>query len=249
MLRSFNLSVRMKKILLRVYLILVAYFLCALPLFAQFGELGIGIGATNYKGDLAKMPHLLSTRIGGELFYRLNLGDAVSWRIGGMIGLLSGDDELSNDPFQQARAHSFSGSVIELNTVLEYHFFTFRARKDFPKYSPYLFGGIAAAHLSINGNPEPDDDVPELPFINPVLPFGVGIKKVLNPRFILAAEFGTRLTFTDYLDRVSTPDNVTKFRRGNPETNDKYYFLSLSLSWRFNTVRCPDPMPQRTKRK
>ncbi len=217
---------------------------------AQKGEIGFGIGGTNYKGDLAKMPQLLSTRIGGEVFYRYHLGDAVSWKIGGMLGLLSGDDALSGDPFQKERNHSFSGSVIELHTTLEYHFFNFRGRKDFPKYSPYLFIGVAAAHFSINANPEPSDETPEPPFVNFVMPYGVGVKRVLSSRFILGFEWGTRHTFTDYLDRVGVPSTTTpKFRRGNAENNDKYFFLSVSLSYRFNSVKCPDPLPTRFRRK
>lgn len=217
--------------------------------FAQRGEIGIGLGATNYKGDLAKMPHLLSTRIGGELFYRNHLGEAVSWRIGGFLGLLSGDDALSSDAFQNARNYSFSGTAIELNTVLEYHFFNYRGRKAYPRYSPYLFGGVAASHLSINSNPEPSDDAEDLPFINLVLPYGVGVKYVLSKKFILGIELGTRQTFTDYLDRVSAQNATPKFQRGNPENNDKYYFLSFSLSYRFNSVKCPDPSPRRSRGK
>ncbi len=217
---------------------------------AQRGEIGIGLGATNYKGDLAKNPDLLSTRIGGELFYRYHLGESVSWRFGGMLGLLSGSDAHSSDPFQKERDYSFSGSVIELNTVLEYHFFNFRGRKAYPRYSPYLFVGIAAAHFTISGDPEPSDEVPNLPFINTTIPYGVGVKRIMSRKFILGIELGTRQTFTDYLDRVSEPQASTpKFSRGNPNNNDKYYFLSLALSYRFNSVKCPDPSPRRSRSK
>jgi hypothetical protein len=73
------------------------------------------------------------------------------------------------------------------------------------------------------------------------LPFGVGLKYVLAGQWNLGLEFGARKTFTDYLDDLGGNLNTTnKFQNGNPFSNDMYVFTSLSVSYTFYKIRCPN---------
>jgi hypothetical protein len=90
----------------------------------------------------------------------------------------------------------------------------------------------------------------------PVIPFGLGMRFRLGPFTNLAFEGGFRKTFTDYLDDVSTVHHdASKYPnalsyalsdrraengfplkkegdiRGNPDTDDAYFLLSVKLEY------------------
>ena len=81
------------------------------------------------------------------------------------------------------------------------------------------------------------------------MPFGIGYKMSVYEVVTLSLTISWRITFTDYLDDVSTTyvdaatlDDVTReladqsenkfnagFQRGNPNNNDKYGFIGLHI--------------------
>ena len=95
--------------------------------------------------------------------------------------------------------------------------------------------------------------------ISAVIPYGLGAKIKINPQIDLFAELSYRLTFTDYLDDVSTiydpskndlPSNdierilsdrraeagasereLTRNQRGNPDNNDGYFLFSIKVAY------------------
>lgn len=210
---------------------------------AQKFELGFGLGAFNYKGDAAPYVKYQNTRLGGNIHGRLNFNSALSLRVGLTIGGFAGDDQFQNDPYYQQRNFSFSGLVLEFNSLLEYHFFDLRKDKKVNKFSPYVFGGLGMASISArtqNLNPPNSNHS-----IQPVLPFGVGIKHALNDRFTINYEFATTKTFSDHADALidtQSQDNGSsnKLEQINYSNSDTYYYLGVSFSYRFIKVNCPD---------
>jgi hypothetical protein len=73
------------------------------------------------------------------------------------------------------------------------------------------------------------------------VPFGLGIKYILNPKWYIALEAGARKTFFDYLDNVSMGTNqlVKDYQYGNRYDNDSYYFVGLSITRTFYEIPCP----------
>jgi hypothetical protein len=100
------------------------------------------------------------------------------------------------------------------------------------------------------------------------IPIGAGITHSLSEHLNIGVEVAFRKTFTDYLDDVSktyapkdalisrygeisyrlsnrtweTNDKTldkAKSRRGNPETDDWYYFGGITLSYTFKENQCP----------
>ncbi|KXK24247.1 MAG: OmpA/MotB domain-containing protein [Bacteroidetes bacterium OLB12] len=62
------------------------------------------------------------------------------------------------------------------------------------------------------------------------IPFGVGMKYVLNPKYYLAVEFGMRKTFFDYLDNISDGDLQYKnYQYGNVFDYDNYFLWGFRL--------------------
>src|SRR5262249_16886607 len=86
--------------------------------------------------------------------------------------------------------------------------------------------------------------------IQPVIPFGGGVKLKAGPFFNLTFEGGIRKTFTDYLDDISKrdyPDPATLSSdparelsnrsggkaavRGNPEADDWYFMMNPRIQY------------------
>jgi Domain of unknown function (DUF6089) len=92
------------------------------------------------------------------------------------------------------------------------------------------------------------------------IPIGIGWKWALNEKWDISYEFGYRFTFTDYLDDVSTTYvNLTTLAnekgreaaalsyrgpgpfidgdvRGNPKTNDIYYFAGIKIGTSLSNI-------------
>lgn len=214
----------------------VALTLIAYSLSAQKSEVGFGIGTFNYTGDLARTYNILNSRPGVTAFYRANLSQVVSLRAALTGGGIGASDKRPIDAFAEARDASFSLFLMEASTVMEYHFMNWRDDKHILRFTPYLFGGLAIFGLSGT-----QDKATEYSNVQGAIPFGVGMKYILNPKWYLSFEFGARKTFFDYLDNVSAGSNqlVKNYQYGNPYDNDAYYFVGLSITRTFYEIPCP----------
>jgi hypothetical protein len=94
--------------------------------------------------------------------------------------------------------------------------------------------------------------------IQPVIPIGLGARIKVNPFFNVLIEGGYRITFTDYLDDVSStrypdpttlksdlsralsdrrpeigtqPSDYLKGKRGNPSNNDGYFIGNVTVQY------------------
>lgn len=215
---------------------LFCYFLlvnCSL-VFAQSSEVGFGLGTLNYTGDLVHSYNFKYSKPAATVFYRANLNKIVSFRTsltGGKIGA----SEIPLDAFATQRQASFNLFLMEVSSVLEYHFLNWRDSKRFVRFSPYLFGGLGL--FSISGEDEKNGDYSN---IQAAIPFGAGVKYIYNPKWYISLEFGIRKTFFDYLDNIGGADPRFKnYQYGNPNDDDHYYFLGITLTRTFYTIPCP----------
>lgn len=251
-------------------------------LVAQHFEVGVGGGPSNYFGDLgvnsaSGIINNMHMNVTGFVKYHLNptfnLGLSISH------GRISGDDRFSDNEEIRARNLSFRSPVTEIALRMDVNLPGFEPYNFRRPSSPYLFAGIAAFRF----NPEaffedrwvklqplgtegqgleayPDRDFYKLTQI--AIPMGAGFKYALSEFLTLGIEIGFRLTFTDYLDDVSTDyvpyslmleqrgevaaglsDRRWEYlgqepmdlggQRGNPDKNDGYVFTVLSLSYHF----------------
>lgn len=201
---------------------------------AQRSEIGFGIGTFNYTGDLVRTYNFKYSKPAATVFYRSNLSKVVSFRAaftGGKIGA----SEKPIDPFAVNRNASFDLFLLEASTVMEYHFLNWRETKRFVRFTPYLFAGLGLFGISgdVNKNAEYSN-------VQASIPFGGGIKYIYNPKWYFSLEFGIRKTFFDHLDNISAGDPRDKnYQYGNPNDNDNYYFLGITLTRTFYTSPCP----------
>ena len=211
---------------------------------AQIHEFGLGLGGFNYTGDINPRYNFLNYKPGGMLFYRYNSANCVtSFRLGFSAGQLSGSESKSKEYVASIRNASFKSSVTELSLMGEYNFFNYRHKKQLTKFSPYLTGGLA---LFTDGSPaSTSNSTPETSKngggIGVAIPFGLGVKFILNRNWNLGTEFVARKTFTDYIDGISNGEIGTR-STGNPLDTDWYFYTGVSLSYTIFKVKCPqDP--------
>ncbi len=195
-------------------LVFISLFCLAMNSTAQYSEVGIMVGASNYKGELS--PHLFNTdfnhfAIGG--FYRHNWNRHWSYKLEFNYGKISGDDAKSSDAFERNRNLSFFSDILEVSPLLEFNFFPYETNNSEYPFTPYLFTGISIFHF--NPKAELDGNIYELskigtegqaepyPLITFALPIGGGIKFSMG-NVGVGIEVGARRTYTDYLDDVST---------------------------------------------
>jgi hypothetical protein len=209
--------------------------LCSILANGQRAEIGFGIGTWNYTGDLSRNYYILNVKPAGTVFYRSNLGRAISFRTSITAGKIAASDARPIDAFASNRAAAFNLFLYELALATEYHFLDWRSEKRPLRFTPYVVTG-----LGLFGMAGQTQKSAEYSSIQPSVQLGIGFKYVLNPLWYLSLEFSTRKTFFDYLDNVSEGNTANKnYRYGNPNDNDNYHFLGITLTRTFYTIPCP----------
>lgn len=220
------------------FLVLLLLFAVHVPdLHAQLrqrSEIGGGLGTFSYTGDLVRSYSFLNSRPAATLFYRSNISRVISFRVGVTGGSLKASDRRPIDPAAVQRNAAFSIFLLEVATTFEYHFLDWREGKRRLRFTPYLFGGMAM--FGISGTTRSNQAYSS---VQMAIPFGGGMKYVLNPKWYLAFEVGIRKTFFDYLDGISDEDVSRKnFQYGNPYDYDNYFFVGFSLTRTFYDIPC-----------
>jgi hypothetical protein len=213
---------------------IIASLLFYLPGYSQRSELGFGIGAFNYTGDLSRTYDITNIKPAATVLFRSNLSKVVSFRASITAGKL-GASEKPIDPFASVRNHSFDIFLFEGALAMEYHFLDWRDSKKPMRYTPYLFAGLGL--FGISGV---EDKAAEYSSVQAAIPFGGGFKYIMNPKWYAAFEIGIRKTFFDYIDNVSGGDQTNKnYQYGNPNDFDNYFFVGITFTRTFYDIPCP----------
>lgn len=261
-------------------------FLLSLGATAQYHELGAMFSVGYYVGDLApKAFHPQRFDPGGGLIYRYNFNDRVALKASALYNRLYAHDKNSEDSWQKNRNLHFRSDLFELSAQIEINFLTYEIGDERRPSSPYLFAGFALFRM--NPKAEFRDRWVELQPLGTEgqgtsggadrysltqlsIPFGVGYKFNIVGNLGGAVEWGMRLTFTDYLDDVSTvyveqafleqengplaaeladrslapngPEGTNAgMQRGDPSRNDWYVFGGIMLTYKLGKPRIKCP--------
>jgi hypothetical protein len=199
-------------------------------------EVGGGLGGFAYSGDIQRNYNPLTSKPAATVFYRNNINKVVSFKAGLTFGKIGATDKRKPiDPFAERRNQSFNLNMMEFAGTYEYHFVDWRDDKRRLRVTPYLFAG--ASMFVFSGNKAKSGEYSNMQM---AIPFGGGVKYVLNPKWYLAVEYGVRKTFFDYLDNVSSTDpSVKTYQQGNGFDKDTYYWVGITLSRTFYDIPCP----------
>jgi hypothetical protein len=202
---------------------------------AQRSEVGFGLGTFTYTGDLARTYSFANSKFAATVFYRSNLSKVISFRVAATAGKIGASDSRPIDAFAKERNASFNLFLFEASSVMEYHFLNWRDERRMLRATPYMFAGLGL--FGISGDVEKNTEYSN---IQSAIPFGAGVKYIINPLWYVSLEFGMRKTFFDYLDNISAGKPGTKnYQYGFTNDNDKYFFLGLTLTRTFYTIPCP----------
>ncbi|GAB3721986.1 hypothetical protein GCM10027594_02570 [Hymenobacter agri] len=211
-------------------------------------EIGVGLGATNYRGELSPTYQFQNNRPALTAFYRKDVSVPITLRGGLTAGLLRADDGNVSGvtgaipPLQAYRQANTKGWLAEGSAVVEYNFLNFHRRTDRIHFSPYLFAGVAVFYA--NTTTVSNAGLVELErnggMIGFAVPMGVGAKLALSTHWNLGLEIGARKALTDQLDHLGDQSQFLV----NPHDQDWYYYNGLSLSYTFYKIHCPDSYKQ-----
>ena len=218
---------------LKTHISLTILFICVPQLHAQVSEYGVFVAATNYYGDLNPNYSLKQSRVGGGLFYRYNMNNRMSMRVGvSYAWIAASDSKLSTkQPYLSARNLDFNAKITDVSGLFEINFFDWDPNGSAPnkvkkkkRWTPYIFAGLSFYHFKnytfYQGNKYSLEPVGTEGQRNPnnnlqtnvsngyspysvSLPFGGGLKFGLTKNLTLQIEMVTRKSFNDNLDDVS----------------------------------------------
>ncbi len=226
----------------------------------------VGTGNASYFGELKDKQEFLDPRLNINVGLQYFVTQRISARAELTYFQLHGTDVNSPDGSRVRRNLSFNSSNIELNAEGLINLFPLGQRfYQRPPINVYAFVGVGLLYTNpkaeLDGKkyalqPLQTEDVKYSRF-QFVIPYGIGARLKVNPFLNVAIEGGYRLTFTDYLDDVSTvhPDksswdpNSIRFKlsdrrpelgndpydpgvqRGNPSKNDGYFLLNVKVEY------------------
>jgi len=198
--------------------ILLLFFLAPLSVFSQDWHVGGFAGITNYSGDLAQQRvDMRYTRPALGLMVKRDINRYLTLRLGFNWGNIAGADSTNESRLLVARNLSFRSVIWDLHFIGEFNFFDIYEKG----YTPYVFAGLAGFSFYPTARDSMGNKVPlrrlgtegqnlaEYPersqyaLHQVAIPFGAGVKVMLNDRWTMGIEIGFRKTFTDYLDDVS----------------------------------------------
>jgi hypothetical protein len=200
--------------------------------FSQVHEIGVGVGALSYTGDLTRNYDILSNRPAVQGFYRRNLDNVISLRLNGMIGLVRfKDDDFDSFSIERRnRRNTPTTPIIEASVRAEYNFIDIQSTMTKAGWSPYFYAGLGVFVIDKKLTPHAS------------IPFGMGIKVRHRKVWHIGMEVGTNKTFFDHLDNVSEiKQQVKNYDYGNPNDNDWFHSISFTLSYTIFKVPCPYP--------
>ena len=245
------------------------------------GDVGGGSGEGRQKTMLDM--NFPATRIGGHLGFRYRFHPMWATKTHLNVGMVNGNDALSKDNVRFARNLHFRSMIIELSQQIEFillaneqvgHRYKIPGLKGFRNKSDqrYLFAGVGVFYYNpqaqYNGswvNLRPlgtegqnfDDGAKKYGMFSVSIPMGIGAKVGIGKTWKLGIECAYHMTFTDYIDDVSTvyydeaalaaqsqmaadlanpthnPDwfnsNPVSNQRGNSKDKDALFFVNVSL--------------------
>lgn len=250
------------------------------------GEFGVTLGAAHYFGDLNTRASLNRPKIAVGAFYRKQFNNYLAARLAIHYAQLGYSDKYSKNEYQKLRNLSFNSDIIEIALSGDFNFFKFQPDDPHHNFTPYITLGVGM----FSYNPYAYLDGKKY-FLRPLgtegqniaytdaasgktrkpygsmalcVPIGMGIKYNVNNKFNISFQIAQRLTFTDYLDDVSTTFiGADKFvnpmalalqdrsyekgttiglegrQRGWSKQKDQYVIAEIGVSFNITSYKCP----------
>ncbi len=251
------------------------------------GEFGVTLGAAHYFGDLNTRASLNRPKLALGAFYRKQFNNYLAAKLSLHYAQLGYSDIYSKNAYQKNRNLSFNTEIFEVALSGDFNFFRYSPGEKGYNFTPYATLGLGI--FSYNPYAYLDGkkvflrplgtEGQNIPYKDPntgkvrkpygsmafCVPIGMGIKYNVNDQFNFSFQIAHRLTFTDYLDDVSTTyvgaDKFTtgsaaqilqdrSFEKGNTigiegrqrgfsKQKDQYIIAEIGISFNLTSYKCP----------
>ncbi|WP_447641257.1 MULTISPECIES: type IX secretion system protein PorG [Chitinophagaceae] len=222
------------------------------------GEIGAGIGASNYFGDLNPNENFKRLKFAGNLYYQYYINNYIGVKLSGLYTRLGNSDVYNKNQAYRTRNLSFNTDIWELSLSGTFNFFKFLPGIEGHRFTPYISAGVGVfsynpySYLNVDG-------AEQKVFLRPLgtegqnsttlhdgkkygstalaFPLTLGVKYAITENFNIFAEVGYRFTTTDYLDDVSTTyAGVEAFQANNYNGSPKDLWYAQRLQDRSGAV-------------
>ncbi|MDQ7917033.1 DUF6089 family protein [Mesonia sp. MT50] len=224
------------------YLIaVITIFMCVKNIHSQTYEIGPYIGGANYIGDVGSTNYIAPKSLVAGGIFKWNRSKRHSFRLSILHTTLEADDKNASENRRQERGYSFKNELTEASLGIEYTFWEWNLHNLQPQFTPYLYTGLTGIFTEDQYINRKNRIVPGDNKITAAIPMVLGVKGTLNTNWVLGLEAGARYTFTDNLDGSNPEefdggDAYPSF--GNPNTNDWYMFVGITLTYTFGRKPC-----------
>ena len=232
-------------------------------------DYGIKLGATNYLGDFVMDMKLSQTSWVAGGYARYKFSPSIAGNLSVNYGIIKGDDALSTNIARNARNLRFKNNILEISARAEYYLFK---ANDIGGKGRYWVSLKTFSHFGVsafNHNPKGSFDSSTWTPLQPLetegvyyskwqvgFPVGAGLFFTYKKKHRIGWDFTWTITFTDYLDDISTEFKQGPFdgnignqsgssnaeqgvlgsfdvgqKRGDPTNNDTYMFTTLSYGY------------------
>ncbi len=253
----------------------------------QKGDFGFTFGSSQYFGDLNPKAAIKNLKPALGLFYRKQFTNYLGIRLSAHYTELGFSDANSKVQFQQARNLNFKTNIWEAAIHGDFNFFKFVPGDPSYPFTPYITFGLGMfsfnPYTELSGSKvylkELGTEGQNIGYVDAsgkkrspyktiaaCVPFGMGIKYNISSSANLSFQLGQRLTFTDYIDDVSTtyvgadkfggdatatalqdrsPEvmpaaiGVEGRQRGWSKQKDQYIIAEIGISFNIKGYRCP----------
>ncbi len=185
------------------------------------GEVGIGLGAANYYGDLNTERGFEAVKASAGFFARYFITPYFGASLHVRYAQLGYSDVYNQNAYEHRRNLSFNTHVLEFSLQGDFNFFRFEPGSDRYRFTPYLSLGLGAFHFNpyayykdqkyylqpLGTEGQGSDAYPDRQKYHLwalELPVELGVKYNLSSSWNLQLSASYHFTGTDYLDDVST---------------------------------------------
>lgn len=219
----------------RYFVTLALLFIAVTGMWAQSGttykgEVGAGVGVTNYLGDFnGSLTKGFQPEV--NIIYRrvFDAYKALKFDLSAAPFKGSSINETTYYPDYAANAYNFKRTLMDLNATYEYNFMPYGTGRDYrgaQRLTPFIFIGLGATMVTGEGETKATAN----------MPLGIGLKYKLAERVNLGLEWAAHFTMSDELDGVKDPYHVVS--SGIFKNTDCYSSLRLTLTYSIAPV-CP----------
>jgi hypothetical protein len=211
-------------------------------------EASVGLGPSFFFGDIGgysqgdnllgiKDVSFLQTRVNFNLNAKYRVFQELNVRLSLTSGLLKATDSRGSNV---NRGLESSISIFEPALIGEYYFIKSKSESNWSfikgrykgiggllrSLDVYAFTGFGGLSYSASGNKKLLDQSLQSGGFTAIIPVGVGVNLVYSTDFNFGAELAGRYSFSDYIDGYSS-----QYSR----SNDVYYFLNFTFTYKLKT--------------